>query len=99
MQNRTIQKLDPIRQLQPNIEGPEPLRFCIKSTDFTPGHFLLDSIDESNHQNSKTILVLSPTFIESEHGKWCYHEMRLAQMMLFDDNLEIVLLHGIPEKG
>ena len=87
-----------INDLQPNLEeGPEPLKLCIKSRNFTPGHFLLDSIDESIHQSRKTILVLSPNFVDSE---WCYHEMRMAQMRLFDDNLDVlvlVLLNEIPE--
>ena len=85
-------------ELQPNMEeGLEPLRLCMKSRDFTPGHFLLDSIDESIHQSRKTILVLSPNFVASE---WCYHEMQMAQMRLLDDNLDVVvlvLLDAIPE--
>ena len=85
-------------ELQPNMEeGLEPLRLCIKSRDFTPGHFLLDSIDKSIHQSRKTILVLSPNFVASE---WCYHEMQMAQMRLLDDNLDVVvlvLLDAIPE--
>ena len=88
-----------MNELQPNMEeGPEPLKLCIKRRDFTPGHFLLDSIDESIHQSRKTILVLSPNFVASE---WCYHEMRMVQMRLFDDNLDVivlVLLDTIPEK-
>ena len=84
--------------LQPNMEeGPDPLRVCIKSRDFTPGHFLLDSIDESIRQSRKTILVLSPDFVRSE---WCYQEMQMAQMRLLDDNLDVivlVLLNDIPE--
>ena len=87
-----------MNELQPNMEeGPEPLRLCIKSRDFIPGHFLLDSIDESIHQSRKTILLLSPNFVASE---WCYHEMRMVQMRLLDDNLDVivlVLLDEIPE--
>ena len=53
-------------ELQPNMEdGPEKLQLCIKSRDFTPGHFLLDSIDKRIHQSRKTILVLSPNFVVS----------------------------------
>ena len=87
-----------MNELQPNMEeGPEPLKLCIKRRDFTPGHFLLDSIDESIHQSRKTIVVLSPNFVASE---WCYHEMRMVQMRLFDENLDVivlVLLDTIPE--
>ena len=85
-------------ELQPNMEeGPEPVHLCIKSRDFTPGRFLLDSIDESIRQSRKTILVLSPDFVESE---WCYQEMQMAQIRLLDDNLDVlvlVLLNNIPE--
>ena len=87
-----------MNDLQPNIEeGPDPIKLCIKSRDFIPGHFLLDSIDESIHRSRKTILVLSPNFVASE---WCYHEMRMAQMRLLDDHLDVlvlVLLNDIPE--
>ena len=85
-----------MNDLLPNMEeGPEPLRLCIKSRDFTPGHFLSDSIDESIHQSRKTILT--PDFVRSE---WCYQEMQMAQMRLLDDNLDVlvlVLLNDIPE--
>ena len=85
-------------ELQPNMEeGPDPIKLCIKSRDFIPGHFLLDSIDESVHQSRKTILVLSPSFVASE---WCYQEMQMAQMRLLDDNLDVlvlILLNDIPE--
>ena len=85
-------------ELQPNMEeGPDPIKLCIKSRDFIPGHFLLDSVDNSIHQSRKTILVLSPNFVKSE---WCYHEMRMVQMRLLDDNLDVlvlVLLNDIPE--
>ena len=87
-----------MNDLQPNMEeGPEPLQLCIKKRDFIPGHFLLDSIDSSIYQSRKTILVLSPNFVESE---WCYHEMRMAEMRLLEDNLDVlvlVLLNEIPE--
>ena len=88
-----------MNDLQPNMEeGPEPLRLCIKSRDFIPGHFLLDSINESIQQSrTEAILVLSPNFVDSE---WCYHEMQMAQMRLLDDNLDVlvlVLLNEIPE--
>ena len=40
-----------MNDLQPNMEeGPDPVKLCIKSRDFIPGHFLLNSIDESIHQ-------------------------------------------------
>ena len=88
-----------MNDLQPNMEeGPEPVKLCIKSRDFTPGRFLLDSINESIRHSRKTILVLSPKFVESE---WCYQEMQMAQLRLLDDNCDVlvlVLLNDIPER-
>ena len=86
-----------MNDLQPNMEeGPEPLRLFIKDRDFRPGN-LIEMIDENMDRSRKTILVLSPNFVESE---WCYHEMRMAHMRLLDHNLDVlvlVLLHTIPE--
>ena len=85
--------------LQPNMEeDPEPVHLCIKSRDFIPGHSLLESISENIQKSRKTILVLSPNFVESE---WCYHEMEMAKMRLLDENLDVivlVLLKEIPNK-
>ena len=87
-----------MNDLQPNMEeGPEPVKLCIKTRDFIPGHSLIESISENIHQSRKTILVLSPNFVESN---WCHHEMEMAKMMLLDENLDViilVLLHNIPD--
>ena len=84
--------------LQPNIEeGPEPFQLCIKSRDFIPGYPLVETISKRIQQSRRTILVLTPQFVESE---WCYHEMQMAQMLLFQeerDVLVLVLLESIPE--
>ena len=87
-----------MNDLQPNMEeGPEPVKLCIKRRDFIPGHSLIESISENIHQSRKTILVLSPNFVESN---WCHHELEMAKMMLLDENLDViilVLLHNIPD--
>ena len=89
-----------MNELQPNLEqGPEPVRLCIKSRDFIPGHSLIKSISENIQQSRNTILVLSPSFVESE---WCYHEMEMAKMKLLDENLDVivlVLLNEIPNNA
>ena len=70
-------------------QGPEPVQLCIKSRDFVPGHSLIESISEKIQQSRKTILVLSPKFVESE---WCYHEMEMAKLRLLDENLDVIIL-------
>ena len=86
-----------INDLRPNMEDdPEPLHLCIKTRDFMPGS-ILDNIDNGIRQSRKTILVLSPSFMESN---WCYQEMQMAQLRFLDDNLDIlilVMLDDIPE--
>ena len=86
-----------MNNLQPNMEeGPEPLQLCIKRRDFIPGQSLIKSIGENIQRSRKTILVLSPHFVESQ---WCYHEMEMAQMRLLDEHLDVlvlVLLQEIP---
>ena len=86
-----------MNNLQPNMEeGPEPQRLFIKRRDFMPGQSLIEGISENIQLSRKTILVLSPKFVESE---WCYHEMEMAQMRLLDEHLDVlvlVLLQEIP---
>ena len=88
-----------LNDLQPNMEeDPEPVKLCIKSRDFIPGHSLIESISDNIQQSRNTILVLSPNFVESE---WCYHEMEMAKMRLLDEHLDVivlVLLKDIPNK-
>ena len=85
--------------LQPNIEeGPEPLQLCIKSRDFIGGQPLFETISERIEQSRKTILVLTPKFLESN---WCKFEMEQAQILLFEQErnvLVLVLLENIPER-
>ena len=85
--------------LHPNMEeDQEPLRLFIKSRDAIPGHSIIQSIEENIQQSRKTILVLSPNFVDSN---WCHHEMEMAKMRFFNDNLDVlilVLLKDIPEQ-
>ena len=85
--------------LQPNIEeGPEPFKLCIKGRDFIGGQPLFETIPERVEQSRKTILVLTPQFLECN---WCKIEMEQAQILLFEqerDVLVLVLLEHIPER-
>ena len=84
--------------LSPNLEeGPEAFHLCIKRRDFIPGSQILESISQSIQQSEKTVLILSPRFVESE---WCYFEMQTARMRLFNENKDVlilVLLEEIPD--
>ena len=84
--------------LQPNIEeGPEPFKLCIKGRDFIGGQPLFETIPERVEQSRKTILILTPQFLECN---WCKIEMEQVQILLFEqerDVLVLVLLENIPE--
>ena len=85
--------------LQPNLEeGPEPFKLCIKGRDFIGGQPLFETIPERVEKSRKTILVLTPQFLENN---WCKIEMEQAQILLFEqerDVLILVLLENIPER-
>ena len=54
-----------------------------------PGQSLIEGISENIQLSRKTILVLSPQFMESE---WCNHKMKMAQMRLLDEHLDVLVL-------
>ncbi|XP_072043376.1 toll-like receptor 2 [Amphiura filiformis] len=88
-----------LNDLRENLEeGQEPFRLCIgHARDFIPGTPLLEAITESIHRSRKTILVLSPSYLESE---WCYFETQHAWLRLLNegqDVLILILLEPIPD--
>ena len=85
--------------LRPNIEESDrgKLTLCIKGRDFLLGRAIVDNIFDAIQQSRKTILVLSRQFVQCE---WCYFEMQMAQMRLFQEHLDVlilVLLEDIPD--
>ena len=89
-----------LNEMRPNLEeGPEPVRLCIgHARDFIPGTNLYESISEAIHQTRKTIVVLSPSYVDSE---LCYHEILQAWQRLIDerrDVLILILLEPIPDE-
>ena len=88
-----------LNDLRVNLEeGDEPFRLCIgHARDFIPGAPLLEAITKAIHNSRKTIVVLSPSYLESE---WCYFETQHAWLRLLNegkDVLILVLLEPIPD--
>ena len=88
-----------LNDLTKNLEeGQEPFRLCVgHARDFIPGTPLLEAITESIHKSRKTILVLSPSYLDSE---WCYFETQHAWLRLLNegqDVLILILLEQIPD--
>ena len=88
-----------LNDLRLNLEeGAEPFRLCIgHARDFIPGTPLLEAITEAIHHSRKTIVVLTPRYLESE---WCYFETQHAWLRLLNegqDVLILILLEPIPD--
>ena len=88
-----------VNDLRLNLEeNPEPFRLCIgHARDFIPGAPLLESITEAIHNSRKTIIVLSPSYLDSE---WCYFETQHAWLRLLNEGKDViilVLLEPIPD--
>ena len=87
-------------EMRPNLEelGPEPIRLCIgQARDFTPGTNLFDSITDAIHRSHKTIVVLSPNYMDSE---LCYFEIQQAWNRLLEESRDVlilILLEPIPD--
>ena len=87
-------------EMRPNLEeGPEPKRLCIgHARDFVPGTNLFDSITDAIHQSRKSIVILSPSYVDSE---LCYFEAQHAWKRLLEEGRDVlimILLEPIPEE-
>ena len=85
--------------LRPNLEeGPEPVKLCIgQARDFIPGTNLFDSITDAIHRSGKSIVVLSPSYVDSE---LCYFETQQAWKRLLEESRDVlilILLDPIPD--
>ncbi len=83
--------------LREKLEGEFGLRLCFYYRDFKLGVDLADAIVEAINSSSKTLLILSPTFLESG---WCEFEVRMAKEKLMTerrDSLVVVIYSKLDE--
>ena len=80
-----------LNDLRKNMEeGAEPFRLCIgHARDFLPGDPLLEAITDAIHNSRKTIIVLSPSYLDSE---WCYYETQQAWLRLLNEGKDVIIL-------
>ncbi len=77
--------------LREKLEGEHGLKICMYHRDFIPGRDLADAIVEAIDSSNKTLLILSPAFLQSG---WCEFEVRMAKEKMMTerrDSLVIVL--------
>ena len=80
---------DWIRQhLMPQLEDERHMRLCIAERDFKAGTILEEMIAVSILRSRKTILLLTPKFLESH---WCDFELTLARNQLFDKGRDVIV--------
>ena len=89
-----------INDLRLNLEErTDPLKLCIgHARDFIPGTPIIEAITEAIHNSRKTIVVLSPGYMDSE---MCYFETQHAWLRLLNegqDVLVLVELEAIPDE-
>ena len=64
------------RFLLPSLENEKTgLKFCVAQRDFILGKTIIDNIMDTISKSRKTILLIDPTFIESQ---WCNEELLLS---------------------
>ena len=71
------------------LERKGPFKLCIHQRDFIPGEYIEDVIAEKIGKSRKTLLVLSPNFIQSN---WCHFEMQMARNRLFEEGKDVLIL-------
>ncbi len=75
--------------LTPKLEKEYGFKLCLCHRDFTPGHDIADSTVQSIEKSDKILLILSPTFLQSD---WCQFEVRMARERLIQDRKDSLVL-------
>ena len=84
VENNILRKLE---------EGPRPYKICIHTRDWLAGEWIPKQIVDSVEQSRRTIVILSPNFIESIWGRM---EFRVAHQQALSDGRTrvIVVIYG-----
>ncbi len=85
--------------LREKLEDEHGLRLCIHYRDFRLGRAIDDCIVEAINKSRKTILVLSPEFLNSG---WCQFEVRMVKERVMEerrDSFVIVIFRSLDQTG
>ncbi len=76
-------------RLREKLEEEYGLKLCMYYRDFKLGRDLADTIVEAINASSKTLLILSPTFLNSG---WCEFEVRMAHEKVVKERRDSIIL-------
>ncbi|KAK3089029.1 hypothetical protein FSP39_000251 [Pinctada imbricata] len=65
-----------LQQLHPKLEAEMGFKLCLHFRDFTPGDAIANNIIQAIENSRRTIMILSPNYVDSE---WCRMEYQKAQ--------------------
>ncbi|XP_071114799.1 toll-like receptor 4 [Haliotis cracherodii] len=84
-----------VDEMIPKLEEQHQLKLCIPNRDFCSG-YILDNIDSAIQTSRHIIVVLSPSFADSD---WCQASLMMAQTFVLDTraNPLITVLLGEPD--
>ncbi len=85
--------------LREKLENEHGLKLCMYHRDFKVGRDLAETIVEGINSSNKTLLILSPNFLNSG---WCEFEVRMANEKVISerrDSLVIVIFKRLDEAG
>ncbi len=85
--------------LRDKLENEHGLKLCMYHRDFKVGRDLAETIVEGINSSNKTLLILTPNFLNSG---WCEFEVRMANEKVISerrDSLVIVIFKRLDEAG
>ncbi|KAF6133348.1 toll like receptor 10 [Phyllostomus discolor] len=84
-------------ELIPTLEKEDgSVSICLPERNFDPGKTVTENILNCIEKSCKSILVLSPSFVQSE---WCHYELYFAHYPLLDEishHIILILLEPVP---
>ncbi|XP_013419237.1 uncharacterized protein LOC106179956 [Lingula anatina] len=85
----SVDEIFVVRTLVPKLEQTYNMRVCVDYKEFLPGEVLSVSVIEAVESSRRTILVLSPRFIENG---WCRFHFLSAQLEMLQSKHSIIPL-------
>ncbi|CAD7090420.1 unnamed protein product [Hermetia illucens] len=85
-----------VENLLPNLEnGPRPYKLCLHERDWVPGESIPTQIIQSVNDSRRTIIVLSPNFLESVWGSLEFQVAYKAALEEARTRIIIIMYCGI----